>query len=39
MRKLRKMLIFPAVLMLIAVGCTSEDGGDGGDGGDGANVP
>ena len=31
MRRLRKMLIFPAVLILIAVGCTSEEG-DGGDG-------
>jgi len=37
MRKLRKMLIFPAVLMLIAVGCTSEDDGDGGDNGGAAN--
>src|SRR5262245_5802426 len=38
MRKLRKLLIFPAVLMLIAVGCTSEDdGGDGGDNGGAAN--
>ena len=35
MRRLGKLLIFPAVLMLIAVGCTSEEG-DGGDGGDGA---
>jgi alpha-glucoside transport system substrate-binding protein len=33
MRRLR-MLAVPAVLILLAVGCTSEDGGDGGDGGD-----